>query len=79
MKLHEFQSKEILSRFGLTSPAGGVAITPEQNRSSGRGPDSVAWVGHYYPELARIAVAASHPRATDRQRQVLPLFPFTQL
>lgn len=32
MKLHEFQSKEILSRFGLTSPAGGVAITPEQAR-----------------------------------------------
>ena len=32
MKLHEFQSKEILSRFGLASPAGGVAITPEQAR-----------------------------------------------
>jgi succinyl-CoA synthetase beta subunit len=32
MKLHEFQSKEILSRFGLTSPAGGVAITSEQAR-----------------------------------------------
>lgn len=32
MKLHEFQSKEILSRFGLRAPKGGVAITPEQAR-----------------------------------------------
>lgn len=32
MKLHEFQSKEILSRFGLAVPKGGVAITPEQAR-----------------------------------------------
>jgi succinyl-CoA synthetase beta subunit len=32
MRLHEFQSKEILSRFGLVSPRGGVAITPEQAR-----------------------------------------------
>ena len=32
MKLHEFQSKEILSRFGLSSPRGGVAITPGQAR-----------------------------------------------
>ncbi len=32
MKLHEFQSKEILSRYGLAVPKGGVAITPEQAR-----------------------------------------------
>lgn len=32
MKLHEFQAKQILSRFGLNSPAGGVAITAEQAR-----------------------------------------------
>lgn len=32
MRLHEFQSKEILSRFGLIAPKGGVAITPEQAR-----------------------------------------------
>lgn len=30
MKLHEFQAKDILSRFGLVAPKGGVAITPEQ-------------------------------------------------
>lgn len=32
MKLHEFQSKEMLSRFGLAVPKGEVAITPEQAR-----------------------------------------------
>lgn len=30
MKLHEFQTKQILSDFGLASPEWGVAITPEQ-------------------------------------------------
>ncbi len=30
MKLHEFQTKQILSEFGLVSPDWGVAITPEQ-------------------------------------------------
>lgn len=32
MKLHEFQAKEILSRFGLAAPRGGVAITRAQAR-----------------------------------------------
>ncbi|MET0638587.1 MAG: ATP-grasp domain-containing protein [Hyphomicrobium sp.] len=30
MKLHEFQTKRLLSDFGLTSPSWGVAITPEE-------------------------------------------------
>jgi succinyl-CoA synthetase beta subunit len=32
MKLHEFQAKDALSRFGLVSPMGRVAITPLQAR-----------------------------------------------
>ena len=33
MKLHEFQTKQLLKDFGLTSPSWGIAITPEQAES----------------------------------------------
>ncbi len=30
MDIHEYQAKEILSRFGVTVPPGGLAYSPEQ-------------------------------------------------
>ncbi|HUX09817.1 MAG TPA: ATP-grasp domain-containing protein, partial [Terriglobia bacterium] len=32
MKIHEFQAKQILSRFGVSVPKGEVAYTPEEAR-----------------------------------------------
>ncbi len=32
MKLHEFQSKRLLARYGVAAPAGRVALTPEEAR-----------------------------------------------
>lgn len=44
MKLHEFQSKEILAEFGLASPEWGVAITPEQAQDIASGLDASRFV-----------------------------------
>src|SRR5512141_576497 len=32
MKIHEYQAKQILSKFGVTTPRGDVAYTPEEAR-----------------------------------------------
>ena len=33
MKIHEYQAKQILARFGVTTPRGDVAYTAEEARS----------------------------------------------
>ena len=33
MKIHEYQAKQILSRFGVSIPRGEVAVTPEEARA----------------------------------------------
>ena len=33
MDIHEYQAKEILSRFGVTVPPGGLAYSPERKSS----------------------------------------------
>ncbi len=37
MKLHEYQAKQVLSRYGVPAPKGGVAATPEEARSIAAG------------------------------------------
>jgi succinyl-CoA synthetase beta subunit len=32
MKIHEYQAKDILKRYGIPVPEGGVASTPEEAR-----------------------------------------------
>ncbi|WP_072395847.1 ATP-grasp domain-containing protein [Hyphomicrobium sp. CS1GBMeth3] len=44
MQLHEFQTKQILSDFGLASPDWGVAITPEQAHAIAAGLDASRFV-----------------------------------
>lgn len=44
MKLHEFQSKQILAEFGLASPEWGVAITPEQAQDIASGLEASRFV-----------------------------------
>ena len=36
MKIHEYQSKEILARYGVPVPKGGVASTPQEAASIAR-------------------------------------------
>ncbi|MFQ3667933.1 MAG: ATP-grasp domain-containing protein, partial [Fimbriimonadaceae bacterium] len=34
MKLHEYQSRDLLARFGVPVPGGRVAVTPEEARAA---------------------------------------------
>src|SRR5690606_984506 len=59
MKLHEFQTKQVLADFGLASPAWGVAITPEQAQDIAAGLDAPRYVVKAQVHRAR------HGRLTD--------------
>src|SRR3954468_17538536 len=44
MDIHEYQAKEILSRFGVPIPRGGLAYSPEQAAYRAREIGGKAWV-----------------------------------
>ncbi len=44
MKIHEYQGKELLAKFGVPVPAGGVAETPEEARQVAEGLESGPFV-----------------------------------
>ena len=44
MDIHEYQAKEILARFGVPVPPGGLAYSPEQAGYRARELDGNAWV-----------------------------------
>ncbi|MGA9365761.1 MAG: ADP-forming succinate--CoA ligase subunit beta [Bacteroidota bacterium] len=44
MKIHEYQAKEILRRFDVAVPRGGVAFTPEDAEKVARGLGGAVWV-----------------------------------
>jgi succinyl-CoA synthetase beta subunit len=44
MNVHEYQGKEILGRYGVTVPKGGVAVTPDEALDVARGLGGLVWV-----------------------------------
>ena len=44
MDIHEYQAKEILSDFGVTVPAGGLAYSPEQAAYRAREMGGDTWI-----------------------------------
>jgi len=72
MKVHEYQAKEILRKFGVAVPAGKVAFSVDEAVSAAYGIGGSVWVTHSVPPNSMI----THREHERRERPADDLVEF---